>query len=477
MARRARILNRMRRRQTQRAQEISGSTNRLPEPRSHLPLSSPPNDSAYGGVPLSFGQGDLQMPSSQSLTIRQANIARINEDLRRAEAGLQRMRQRAEAMSSRGIHPDVRREASRIRHRISNANDNAIQEYSGEAEYNRQRAKRRKLDRDAMDGGFKGFSYGYRGQAVSGPLKMEMMSCDGGLLTDTRGSIKEYCPENILCNDQTVYCSKADKCNIILRHQGETAFALNKIIIKAPERGFDAPIQEGLIFVAMDVRDLQNRTSAYQIRELSPSVSPESESEDEEILASTRRIISNVTGNRPPSRRADIGTPRVIPPPISSLPPLSIPPSSPIIHSNAVDGAPSPPPFTVTTHCNDPSSDEEEESTATTLADRNLRNLLTPSSSDSEDLSTEFPSRHTSNNRRRTRRRSLPSCIEIVPSHDRPTDPSEISNNNDDPPILAPHARFFIERESSTVTVRFQPEVYVLSPFPLSIRGQISSQY
>lgn len=114
-------------------------------------------------------------------------------------------------------------------------------EYSGEAEVNRRR-KRRKLESDTPSvGHMNGFSYGYRGQVVPGRLKMDLVSCDGGIHADAARNGKEYHPENILYNDKSVYCTNESKCNIVLRHMGETSFCLKKIVIKAPERGFTAP--------------------------------------------------------------------------------------------------------------------------------------------------------------------------------------------------------------------------------------------
>ena len=119
--------------------------------------------------------------------------------------------------------------------------DMTAREYSGEAEVNRRR-KRRKLDSDSPPiGHMNGFSYGHRGQVVPGTLRMELASCDGGVHTDAARNGKEYWPENVLRNDKSVYCTDDNKCNIILRHLGETAFCLSKIVIKAPERGFTAP--------------------------------------------------------------------------------------------------------------------------------------------------------------------------------------------------------------------------------------------
>ena len=119
--------------------------------------------------------------------------------------------------------------------------DISAREYSGEAEVNRRRAKRRRLDSDSFAEGFKGFSYGHRGQVVPGPLKMEIESCDGGLHADAARHGREYLPENVLRNDKSVYCTDRSNCNIVMRHQGQTAFCLTKLVIKAPERGFTAP--------------------------------------------------------------------------------------------------------------------------------------------------------------------------------------------------------------------------------------------
>ncbi len=120
--------------------------------------------------------------------------------------------------------------------------DMSAREYSGEAEVNRRRAKRRKLDDDPLSAGhLRGFNYGYRGQVVPGPLKMEIVSCDGGLHTEAARHGREYWPENVLRNDKSVYCTENNKCNLILRHMGETTFCLKKLVVKAPERGFTAP--------------------------------------------------------------------------------------------------------------------------------------------------------------------------------------------------------------------------------------------
>lgn len=102
----------------------------------------------------------------------------------------------------------------------------------------RGRLKRRKLESDDNREGFRGFNYGHNGQVVPGPLKMEIASCDGGTF-DPYG--ESSFPDNVLRNDQSVYCTKSSRCNIVLQHRGEAPFCLKKIVIKAPRTGFDAP--------------------------------------------------------------------------------------------------------------------------------------------------------------------------------------------------------------------------------------------
>ena len=113
-------------------------------------------------------------------------------------------------------------------------------EYLEEAEVNRRRAKRRKIDAGGMS---PTVHYGYRGQVVSGPLQMRIASCDGGCIADVPGTriIRRYWPENILENNKSVYCTESDECNIMYRHAGRTPFCLKKVVIKAPKAGFDAP--------------------------------------------------------------------------------------------------------------------------------------------------------------------------------------------------------------------------------------------
>ena len=120
--------------------------------------------------------------------------------------------------------------------------DMSVREYSREADASRREAKRRKVDADPLSiGHLNGFSYGHRGQVVTGPLKMEIVYCDGGLHTEAARHGREYWLENVLRNDKSVYCTDNNKCDLVLRHMGETTFCLKKLVIKAPAKGFTAP--------------------------------------------------------------------------------------------------------------------------------------------------------------------------------------------------------------------------------------------
>ena len=109
--------------------------------------------------------------------------------------------------------------------------DSSAREYSGEAEVNRRRAKRRKLEADTLSTGhLRGFSYGYRGQVMSGPLKMEIAYCDGGLHTEAARHGREYLPENVLRNDKSVYCTDYNQCNLVLRHSKFLIFIVFRFV-------------------------------------------------------------------------------------------------------------------------------------------------------------------------------------------------------------------------------------------------------
>lgn len=95
---------------------------------------------------------------------------------------------------------------------------------------NNRRYKRRKLDSDRLGPSFQGFRYGKYGQVEPGPLRMEIVSCDGGMFSNE----SSYSAENVLKDDLSVYCTKGNRCNIVLRHQGSTVFSVRELVIKAP---------------------------------------------------------------------------------------------------------------------------------------------------------------------------------------------------------------------------------------------------
>lgn len=102
-----------------------------------------------------------------------------------------------------------------------------------------RRTKRRKLEADHVTEEFAGFAYGKHGQVETGKLKMEIVSCDGGIFQASGD--ENYSAENVLTTDATVYCTKSDRCNLVLRHQSGTAFELAELMIKAPHSGYTAP--------------------------------------------------------------------------------------------------------------------------------------------------------------------------------------------------------------------------------------------
>lgn len=238
-----------------------------------------------------------------------------------------------------------------------------------------------------------------------------------------------------------------------------------------------------MIFVGMDAEELTRRTARYRLR--SQAV-PDAEDVYDEFSIVTYDY-------RPASRRRDSMS-RNVPPPVSDVisrhesrsalsaeGPSAI--SRPSVDSRldwstygisslagqrmTVDprsvqmkdqG------FLVTSHCDPPSDDEEEESSPQTLFDRQQRenmpeHFLSTSDEDAEHAGTFGARRpglspHQFRARRRGKRRSLPLGFEV----------GGLSGDKDGAgDALPPHAKFFIEREKSVVTLNFDPPVYVLA--------------
>ena len=242
-----------------------------------------------------------------------------------------------------------------------------------------------------------------------------------------------------------------------------------------------------MIFVSMNDKDLISRTSAYHLR----SRGLEEIDSDGETVSVSSPITSE---HRPLSRRRD-STSRTVPPPISDsllhtyqqvirdlhrpYPLLqeafTLPDDLERSAAAAGHGANTPnrstapyntpiedQGFNVTTHCDEPTEDEEEESTLETLADRAQREQMPISFPPTSDEDTEDAIERARQARRlgllpgpsrrgrRARKRGLPSRIEVMPD-------AEGTGGRDE--VLVPHARFFIEREKSVVSVSFDPPV------------------
>lgn len=85
---------------------------------------------------------------------------------------MERLNEASSNLSSLLDHPDPMIGSSKA----------SAPEYSGEAGGNERLAERRKLDADTLSTcHLRGSSYGYRGQVVSGHLKMEIVYYDDGL--------------------------------------------------------------------------------------------------------------------------------------------------------------------------------------------------------------------------------------------------------------------------------------------------------
>ncbi|KGO67949.1 hypothetical protein PITC_029180 [Penicillium italicum] len=272
------------------------------------------------------------------------------------------------------------------------------------------RMKRRKLDTDDHREEFRGFDYGQYGQVVPGVLQMEIASCDGGSYDPDSACSR---PENILDNNTSVYSTKEARCNLVLCHRGEAPFCLKKIVIKAPQCGFDAPGRSRR----------SGRRSGMQ-----PS---------QEYL----------TGFRPPLQNLE----RTV---------LMSPHSAAVPHTAEDPQAQ----FRITTEYdenNEDSADDEDWRSA--LLERTQAEQMEDPSSDTDESPSDEEDPSSRNQRRRQveseRTRALSHVSEQRPRHTpslvHPNPPAEPAHPTAE--VLKPHARFFIEREKSMVTIKFDP--------------------
>lgn len=203
----------------------------------NIPALHPPT----GWPPRSGGTTQRSSPTAAATEHRLRRRTTPSERYLQRPVPATRQRSSAEHLAqSRLALEAIRSRANDIPPTDPLSEDIAALEYEGEAEVNR-RNKRRKLDVDSCGAGLSGFSYGRYGQVEPGELNMQIVSCDGGNFTEGDGESRHYWAENVLRKDASVYCTKSNRCNLVLRHKGGTAFTLTGLDIKAPRRGFTAP--------------------------------------------------------------------------------------------------------------------------------------------------------------------------------------------------------------------------------------------
>lgn len=356
---------------------------------------------------------------------------------------------------------------------------------------NYRRAKRRKLDSDKVFPIYKNVLYGKYGQVEPGPLLLEIVSCDGGLFRDGRA----YVAENILKDDASVYCTRTNRCNIILRHHGGTVFSLKELVIKAPGSHYSQPVREGMVFVSMEHDDLLKRTAQYQIQYEQPANSRPRASRDTPAIYSIRH---DDDGRIYPSRyRRDY---------ISDL-------------INTIDDdddddedqatAALPPefsaasqPFNVTTECSDDESEGDENHVRRRRTPNRIGAL--PFESDSSDDERDpwnsttlgWPTDHDISRAQRAAanwRSSNEYGSSATPELERARDASQVATQEAvravGGALMSPLAQFYIEKDKNRCTIKFDPPVsarYILlkmwSPHPdplknIDIQGVIAKGF
>ncbi|KAH6622193.1 hypothetical protein C7974DRAFT_217672 [Boeremia exigua] len=371
-----------------------------------------------------------------------------------------------------------------------------------------RRSKRRKLDHESSrTPEYQNYKYGYKGQVVSGRLRMEVVSCDGGQIKRDN-PMKMYHVDNVLKNDKSVYCSESSKCNLLLRHMEDAPFALDKLVIRAPDRGFTSPVQEGLVFVAMSADELLSGTSTYRLqhRTHSPSASPSPERRryvrNAERISlregfnnsdigqySHRRLQDDVEAR---IERLRLRTQRLNQESHARAYPANQRSSEPPGSDEEVDfdcdyttsagvSAPTPPPFNVTTTSEEEESSNDDYPNVETMADRIQREgrWRPGSEEDDEDVAPRRgtgahfrqlleTAQFTDDYEMRARRISLGPRYRNILDNTEPIRASRLSRPSlidagvedvEKGSVLAPHARFFIKKNRSKITIKFEPAI------------------
>ncbi|KAF6837863.1 hypothetical protein CPLU01_02749 [Colletotrichum plurivorum] len=308
-----------------------------------------------------------------------------------------------------------------------------------------RRVKRRKLDSERAAQSFRGFRYGRYGQVEPGQLKMEILSCDGGLF-DNKHS---YAYDNILRDDKTVYCTQSSRCNIILRHQGATAFSLKELVIKAPASNYSSPVREGMVFVSMNQDEVLSRTAAYEIKYAPPRSTRGPSTRALAPIISIRHHEDGTTVTRTHTRERRLynlgGDDDENEQRTAQIPP---------------EFTTQLPPFNITTECSYEEPDDEDTPRISINRRAPDRIGSLPFESESSDEANpfatdeygfddySFTSRH--------RDTSEMSLAEAVEATQMATQAAVRAVSGD---LMAPHAKFFIEKDKSKCTIRFHPPV------------------
>ncbi|KAI1647550.1 uncharacterized protein F4817DRAFT_337003 [Daldinia loculata] len=308
-----------------------------------------------------------------------------------------------------------------------------------------RRVKRRKLDSDRLSSSFQGFRYGKYGQVEPGQLTMELMSCDGGIFSDDG---QRYAAENILKNDQTVYCTEGPRCNIILRHQGATVFTLKELIIKAPRSNFTSPVQEGMVFVSMTGDHLLTRTAQYQIQYSASRNSPRRGERDSQSLTPILSVRHNEDGST--MTHAQIRARRLynigMDDEDNNVRVAQIPSEFNV----------APPPFRVTTECSDDETDDPTPRGDLGPPNRIGSLPFESETSDDEGNTNDYSFSEAYQRFRRHRNRPSTALEEAVEAAQVATQEAVRAVGGE---MMVPYARFFIERNKSKCTIKFDPPV------------------
>ncbi|CAD6447585.1 aefc5370-d2b2-4b30-a28e-85fc374f8741 [Sclerotinia trifoliorum] len=333
-------------------------------------------------------------------------------------------------------------------------------DYVAEGENNR-RVKRRKLDQDDKEESWQGFKYGRYGQVEPGTLQMEIVSCDGGLFQSFPEG--EYGSDNVLKDDNTVYCTKSNRCNIVLKHQGETTFSLTELVIKAPHKGYTAPVQEGMVFISGTSNDLLTRTAQYQIQYSSPTGSSERppimsirhNDDGTRTMTTAQARAGRLVALGAQDPECDLTTPYI-------APTAQIPSDFTNITS----------PYQVTMECSSDFSDNEDQPRNNRAHRMRLRDMpdddlhLIGESSEEDDFPTGYRLSddgnhyyHDASLLGRLRRRETASNITLAEAAEASQIATQEAVAAVGGELMVPHAKFFIERDKSKCTIKFSTPI------------------